>query len=432
MTESFRIEQKQLEDRTKETDDRMQSAISIWLNGICLTELEDRTSEIKLTRRFMRVSALQLADWFAGNWWRLRWEPKEEPTSTDWQMSHNLAAAGSGYLWPNLILSSDGETIQAIAKSDDPNSTEPVRYLQNYEGIISAIDFEKAIDNFVNAVINDMPPQVKTNTELTNLWAEVSWERANEYLKDIRKLEARLGYDPGKAPNTLMSQLLEQRRVYGADAIQEIAVASKERSLDHLEFLEAEVRNRDETVQLPNCNEILAEYQAQTNALDTPWRRGEKAAGIARLVWGIASDRVETRTLNDLFGVNLNRQHQSDLPLSAGLRDCDNSNLRIALHQRSLTGRRFTLARVVADQITTPTDERLLPATNSRTSRQKFQRAFARELLCPTNDLLKFIGNKTPGDDQIDDAAEHFQVSDRLIRFTLINKGIIENKIPEE
>ena len=429
MNTSFKIEHKWLRGNAgKELDDEVRAAVSIWLNGICVTEVEDRTGEITRTRRSVRVSMLQMAHWFAGNWWRLRWEPEERRGSVDWRMSHNLAAAGDGYLWPSLTLSSDGETVLAIAKSGDPNGTEPIRYLQDYAGVIPAVDFEAVIDGFVAAAIDGMSAEVKRSTDLIDLWAEVTRERAEPELHDVRKLEARLGYDPGEAPEELIASLLERRKTYGSDAIQELAVASKNHAVDHLESLGAEVRGRGEIARLPNCDAIREQYRVQTTTLDTPWRRGEQAARIARHIWGLPSGPVQTNTLTDLFGVSLGERPQTELPLSAGLRDSTGDGLRIALHQRYLTGRRFTLARLVADQVATPTEEWLLPATNARTSRQKFQRAFARELLCPTSDLLDFLGAGTPNDDDIDDAAAHFQVSDRVVAFALVNNGTIQHE----
>ena len=428
MNTPFRIEREWLNSIDGQgVDDSVRAAISIWLNGICVTELEDRAGDIPRTRRSVRVSMMRMARWLAGNWWRLRWEPEERQAGLDWQMSHNLAATGGGYLWPSLTFSSDGETVLAVAKSGDPNGTEPIRYLQDYAGVIPAADFEDVIDDIVTSVIDRIPADIKRNTDLIDLWAEVSRERAEPELNDVRKLEAGMGYDPGEAPTTLVAGLLGQRKIYGADAIQELAVASKDDAIDHLESLGAEVRDRGQSTQLPNCDSIREQCRVQTNAMDAPWRRGEQAARIARHVWGLQSGPIQTTTLMDLFGVSLYEQPQYDLPLSAGLRDPE-GGLSIALHQGYLTGRRFTLARLVADQLATPTEENLLPATSSRTSRQKFQRAFARELLCPTDALLEFLGPGTPNDDDIDDAAAHFQVSDRVVAFALVNNGVIQRE----
>ena len=412
----------------KDVDHEMNAAVAIWLNGICLTEVEERSDETTQTRRSVRVSVLRLARWLAGNWWRLRWEPAEGQTNYDWQMSHNMAAIGGGYLWPSLTLSSDGETVLAVAKPSAPNSDEPVRYLQEYAGVIPAADFESAIDRLVKSTIDGMSTDVRDNTDLVDLWSEVMRERTDPALVEVRKLEARLGYDPAEAPELLLDRLFDLRSAYGADAIQEIAVVSKDQAVQDLESIEAEIQSHGESARLPYCDTIRGECRAQIDPLDPPWRRGERAAEIARSVWNLPSGPLQTGTLMDLFGVRLDQQNQSDLQLSGALRDNSLDGMRVSLHQRHPVGRRFTLARLVADQVATPNEERLLPATSARTSRQKFQRAFARELLCPIDDLLAFLGPATPADDDIDDAAAHFQVSDRAVLLALVNKGIIQRE----
>ena len=71
------------------------------------------------------------------------------------------------------------------------------------------------------------------------------------------------------------------------------------------------------------------------------------------------------------------------------------------------------------------TDERLLPATMAKTSRQKFQRAFAQEFLCPVEALIQTIGTSHPEDEEIEAAAKHFHVSPLLVRTTLVNHQIL-------
>ena len=433
MSTPFRIEHELLNsEMLNGADDAVRAAVSIRINGVCVTEVEDRAGEIYQTRRSVRVSMTRMARWFAGNWWRLRWEPEERRASPDWQMSHNLAAAGGGYLWPNLTFSCDGETVLAVTKAGDPNSIEPIRYLLDYAGIIPAVDFERVVEEFIAAVIDCLPAEAKKNTELVDLWAEVARERTEPELYALRKLEAGLGYDPGEAPDTLIATLLKQRSKYGADAIQEIAAASKDNAIDHLESIANEVRGRGVSARLPACDTIREQHRDQIKPLDAPWRRGEQAARIARGIWGLSSGPIQTSTLADLFGVNLDERSQSELPLSVGWRDDKANALRVSLHQRHLTGRRFTLARLVADQIVAPDGERLLPATAARTSRQKFQRAFARELLCPIDGLLEFLGQSAPSEDDIDDAAAHFQVSDWVVRNTLTNNGAMRREVAGE
>ena len=71
-------------------------------------------------------------------------------------------------------------------------------------------------------------------------------------------------------------------------------------------------------------------------------------------------------------------------------------------------------------------------ATDAKTTRQQFQRAFAREFLCPLDELQEFIGSGKPNSDVIDAAAEQFQLSSWTIATTLVNKGVLEREVLNE
>ena len=80
------------------------------------------------------------------------------------------------------------------------------------------------------------------------------------------------------------------------------------------------------------------------------------------------------------------------------------------------TGRRFDLARLLADRLCMNDldDEPLHPATQSYTYRQKVQRAFAIELLAPIAAVDDFLDGDTSEEKQ-KDAAGHFNVSEQAM-----------------
>ena len=431
MSEGFEIQYEWLPRAADASLDGLTSAaLSIMLNGVCVTEVEDRLANV--TRPAARLSAWRMAQWLAGNWWRLRWEPEPIRPTLDWKMSHNLASASGGYLWPSLTFGSDGETILIRSQASPPSCREPVRYLRDNRALVAADDFERVIDNFVAAVIAKLPDQVEETDDLVDLWAEIAAERKDPDLYALRQLEARLGHDPDEAPATLIDGLLAARRAYGADAVLEMAAASHDQALDHLGTLVQGIGRSSAVARVSDYDIIRDRYTRQAGPSAAPWQRGVAAAQVARKTWNLPSGPARTDTLADLFGVNIENRPVENLPISAGLRDSAPDGIRISLNQRPLTGRRFALARLVADHIATPQDEILLPLTRARTSRQRLQRAFAQEFLCPFTELQDFLGAGLPGDDDIDDAAEHFEVSPLTIRTTLVNRGVMERETLDE
>ena len=105
---------------------------------------------------------------------------------------------------------------------------------------------------------------------------------------------------------------------------------------------------------------------------------------------------------------------------------------RIVLRKSSWkTGRRFDVARLLGDQLASAGLESLFPATHADTYRQKWQRAFAAELLCPFEPLRERLGGDL-SDEGIEREAQHFGVSSLAVRTILVNNGLLERTSLED
>ena len=160
-------------------------------------------------------------------------------------------------------------------------------------------------------------------------------------------------------------------------------------------------------------------------------RRAERAAAAARRTWSIADGPVANEKLGDIFRIDHDlispSEDLQDSPVTAGFRNGHSSDeFRVFLGKRHTSSRRFAVVRLIGDHLVAEADDRLLPATDAFTARQKFQRAFAQAFLCPFDELQEFLGADDPTDDRIEDAAVHFEVSPLLVRSTLVNKGVLD------
>ncbi|MBK7708429.1 MAG: hypothetical protein IPJ30_22400 [Acidobacteria bacterium] len=87
--------------------------LQIRLNNENLTENENTWS--KTIEDSVLTSAYPLAYWICSSWWRLLYEPLPPSgmiPSTDWRLSHELASANSGFVWPKIIFASDNRVVQ--------------------------------------------------------------------------------------------------------------------------------------------------------------------------------------------------------------------------------------------------------------------------------------------------------------------------------
>ena len=110
--------------------------------------------------------------------------------------------------------------------------------------------------------------------------------------------------------------------------------------------------------------------------------------------------------------------------MAFALHDGDRGS-RAVLRSTRKTGRRFEVARLLADSLVVPTDDRLRPATGAYTYRQKMQRAFAAELLCPVQSLVGFL-EEDFSEDAREEAAERFGVSPLAVTWVLVNHDYLD------
>lgn len=386
-----------------------------------LTRNEDVWS--RTVRDAVLVSAYPLAHWLASNWWRLNWEPlpaTARPT-LDWRMAHELGAADHGYVWPRALFASDGEAIQVWAELlSMPGQS--VQYLSGLDGPYSVplAGFQFAVDGFVRAVLDRLAAVGRNDTELADLWARVDRERGDPDTKRRRRLEARLGFDPGQCPETLLSDLLGLQAATGEAAMAELAPAY---GLRRDAASEIAALGRAEGIKLAPRIEPL-----EADASPIPWQQGVAAARRLRERIGNAREPIGDEALFDLLG--LSRQARLDeatdrhRPVSV-MRAIAEDEFVFLPRKHYPAARRFELARLLGDWLTVPSAGREWRISSDvSTARQKRQRAFAAEFLCPIGALTQFLDGDF-SDTAIEEASEHFEVSEWTARSLLANNGYL-------
>ncbi len=394
-----------------------------------LTFLEDRIAST--TSNYLRASVHQLAIWFASNWWRLRWEPEtfDWATNIDWRMSHTIASAGGGFIWPNVLFASDGDFV-TVASRPRINAAvfEPIRYLNEFDGRIFAADFESKVDGFVEGVIARLHSMDIKNDSLSILWREVMMERGDPQATQWRKLEAMAGYDPDEAPAALEAKLVNDQVRLGKSAVEEVAAEAKHDVDRALQSMRA--ASRSNNVEEGGFGVVVP--RLDTTSADVggvPWQNAASLAAQAREAWGLGKRPIRNKLFADLLNTStaiFSDRKQPKTRTAFAVRKRKNGAMNVYLQSPHPAGKRFSLARLIGDHLYFGEEEKLLPATRTRTSRQKFQRAFAQELLCPYDALLEKIQTERPGDDDIEEAAKYFHVSPLLVKTALVNKGTLD------
>lgn len=371
------------------------------------------------------LSAYHLAEWLAWNWWRLRWEPRK--TSAEWELSHAMAGIGSGYIWPNIHVVSDGEAITLVCKPTPERARTPYRYINDVVSVIPAVEFEGEVDQFIGAVLQRLRDRQVTENNLSDIWQSVMEERGDPAMYRLRKLEALLGEDPGEMDEDVLQQLLSQVEATGEAALDEIAANRiPGQGVPNIARL---LEMGHEQGVVTNQRDQIALHRGVPDDLGAAWKIGAHAAQLLRGQEGIAPDVAITDDQlarmygapDSIFDTPVHPARRLDL--SFALAEADQHS-RVILRSPWKNSRRFELARLLGDALIHRTNDPMRPATRSDTYRQKVQRAFAAELLSPIDAVKEMLGGDYSMESQ-QDVAHHFQVYDLAIRTLLVNHDII-------
>ncbi|MBN1296795.1 hypothetical protein JXA80_08430 [bacterium] len=396
----------------------------IIVDGINLAGNENTWSQS--VQDHILVSTYPLADWMLQSWWRLLYEPIPHGNKPDiaWRMSHELGSAGHGFVWPKILFVSDGENVHIWASPSTGAAGQSVRYLNGLPtpASIPLTEFERTLTDFVSTVVERLETVRVPDTHLSALFSLVVDEGRDDKTRLYRKLEALLGFDPDESPPHVMERAINMCSRYGEETLFELAPVYGARSgREPLETVE-EFANLRGITGYPSFNTGREQYDVSTSR--APWTLAVHDAHRLRSEIGITSDPIDNATLADLLGMPPTEVDSGEvtpsIDVSVGIPIAE-KKIKYLPRKRHPISRRFELARYIADFIYVGAD-RWLANTDVGTARQKYQRAFAAEFLCPINALVGFL-NDDYSEEAIIDAADRFSVSERTIESLLVNNG---------
>lgn len=401
---------------------------SLQAGEVNLTENQDIWSQKIEPTVF--VSAYPLASWMASSWWRLLFEPlpaRSKP-SVDWRMAHELTASNQGFIWPIVIFASDTESMQIWATPSDPADQQSVRYMNGLERPISQdfVEFEKIAAAFIESVISRLNETGVNGTSLANLWEEVQEERSDPYSTMYRRCEAKLGFDPDECPDEIVKEALDLAKNMGNETLYELAPTCGKESSETKPF--TAIKELIKSTGLKGKPLNWSNLPVSQEVMKTPWQQGEEVASFVRKEIGKEEQPLTNNILCDLLGLQESEydgwQPPKRQPISVAV-PLKEEGFSYHPRKRYPTAKRFELARLIGDYLLYGNcGKSWLASTDIRTSRQKYQRGFAAEFLCPLNSLKAYLDNDY-SDSAIEDAAEYFDVSEQTIKTILINKRLI-------
>jgi hypothetical protein len=391
---------------------------------VVLTQLHDCASQT--VRDVVRAPAVLLARWFAGNWWRLRWEPlRGTKPDADWLLSHELGGAGGGVLWPAVRFASDGAHILVSSRACSPGGG--LRYLTAASLSVAGPAFEGAVDGFVEQVLRRLSDRGVDDPALRTLWGDVLAERRDPEAALLRRREAQLGLDPDQVDPAAVIALFERGAWLGAGACEEALVdvgfAGAAARLERLKLLSVDAEARL-PLDLGAFASTRTAWRAAPATGDAPWARAARLAAQVRADLGLGDGPISTPRLGALLSADLSDPPAPAAPIAVAF----GSGERWGFVPRKTrpTSLRFDLARALGDALDRPEGDRALPLTAASTSRQRFQRAFAQELLCPVEVAAARLREADDVGEAIEEVAADFEVSSWVVRSAVVNRGHLD------
>ncbi|OOW84281.1 hypothetical protein Xclt_09250 [Xanthomonas axonopodis pv. clitoriae] len=398
--------------------------LTVRVGDTVVTRNEDVWS--KTVRDSVLVSTYPLAMWLASSWWRLNWEPLPKQgmrPDAYWRMAHEMGAANEGYVWPHVVFASDNEMMQIWSTVQEPTHEQSVRYMAAAQASMPLVDFRSGVDGFIEAVLRRLSAVGQPESALAQLWQLVQEDRADKQAASYRRIEAALGYDPDEAPEALMRQAQALDEEMGGGSLAELAPIYGRFGEDASLELLFELREHPGLLGTPALPRIDVALQGFAN--EPPWVRAVAAARRLREEVGVDDGRIDNELLLDLLGLPEFDLAGTEIPGRAGIGIPQQAGqVKFIPRKRHPLGKRFEYSRFIADLILVQDAPQWLTSTDLSTSRQKFQRAFAAEFLCPFDQLANFLEGDY-SESGIEDAAAHFGVSERTVESMLANNGVI-------
>ena len=406
--------------------------LAIELDGQCLTRNVDvRSGSV---RDHALVSLYPLAMWIASSWWRLNCEilPAESGNGPchDWRMSHEMAAAGTGFVWPSIMFFADGDMIRIRARTFRRDREASTRYLNGLscDYSVPKEQFERETSSLVERVIDRLRATGCEETDLFDLWKAISEERRNADVCRKRKIEAALGFDPEECPADMMAEaiLLEDR--IGTNSFGELAGAYADLDATRVSAIRNLVRQIDAHGIDGNLDKVLDISIEDRNGQP----RNIAATAARRLREKIANPigEFDDSTLSELLGLpamGIDGWLPPPRSRASAAHVGDANAIRVLSRKAHPVARRFELARFIGDYIrgaNGPSRPFWLVTADLSTTRQEFQRAFAAEFLCPFHSLARYL-NGDYSAPALEDAADHFRVDTTTVESLLADNGCI-------
>jgi len=389
--------------------------------------LDNRAATI---RDSILVPLYPIAEWLVSNWWFLAKEPENpaKKSTLEFNRRHSLRSCSDGYALPDLTVIPSGARIH-LRWSAGSSFWTRTDFLNSGHETLDTEQFMQGCADFIEKVTRRLDAHGIRSTFLQDEWTAI--QNAEDDEAKFCGMSAQLGWDPYDLDESQQGQVFTLVEQLGELSGEAFPVINASTALhDCAAILEAINAAKPNELEL---SPVVKLYWKQERYAGTPWETGYDLARDARNGFDLDGQPIaDTESLASALGQDVGTLERATAPVeplkhlnlvegvvTSGSSGCDS----FGLTARGDTGRRFLFCRALAEVISSGGDALI---TKGNTERQQRNRAFAAEFLAPSASLRATIGHPVVDEEQVDELAEEYGVSSRVILHQIHNHKIAE------
>ena len=379
----------------------------------------------KSYRDHILIPLYPITEWLVTHWWSLLFEP-EAPGRQGYEQRHNLRFGREGYAFPDLRVQPAGASVTLAWAPLAIESS--VSFTAAGVSSVAREAFQDSLAQWVDLVVARLEQQGIEDTPLQDEWSAI--QAIDDHERAFCVAAAQLGQDPYDVSPPLAEAIVQAADTLPAawrdDFFSAVGVEQLPAQVDYA------LRLRDTACQQPVPLGGMVALRAGTEKIDprrSPWQQGYDIARRLRSQQGVGIGPLPSDTaLATMLGVD--RLPLAELGADRPGRwldalvdvDEDGAGGFLATSRRP-ESRRFAFCRALFEYLTAAESTSAL-VTVARSERQKRNRAFAAELLAPSEWLRQRCGGELLGAEDIEDAADALGVSSEVVRWQAKNHNI--------
>lgn len=379
----------------------------------------------------LTIPLYNVAEWIATNWWALLFEPRKSDVDSDEEIGfrsrHWLGFVRDGFALPDLWFHPLGDEIEVSAQAGYLRFAR-LEFLASAAASVPTDLVRKKLEYFVDSVLQKMRENGVGDTLAHEAWNLVRSTKPEA--EPYCRLIGALGLSPYEEHEDV-DRVIESLTETPPSVVSDLFQASDDSNVRVLSKAVRQLWGQLLTFQEIDI-EPLVGLDPPGRFGSAPWQWGKEAARIVRTGLGISSrDPKGGHAFFDKVGIDPDASDASGViddelattRLSGGMKRQDDT-MQIALAEPDLPRRRFAAARGAFLGWSSGMSSSSHLITTARTRDQQASRAFAAELLAPSDYIRGRAGGSAISTYRVEEIARELDVTPAVVRWQAQNNRL--------